>query len=456
MKSIPREEAPATGTSVSLPSLRRVISSSALGQFVEFYDFVIYAYSAAILAKLFFPTADPIAAVLSVFAVYAVGFAIRPIGAVVFGLLGDKIGRRRVLVMVILLMGGATTAIGLLPTYEQVGILAPILLVLCRLVQGFSAAGETMTSNAFVAEHAPRSKRGFFISFTYSFATLPSVVAALFVWALMMGLGTAAYEAWGWRIAFLVGAPMALVGMYIRSRINESPVFEAAQSAQESQVESHVKERKQSSKKAIVLTIALASVSALCFYTLSGYMVTYLTTSAGLPQNEALISNGLALFLCFTSFWLGGALSDRLGRRPVLFTALAALVVLYFPAFWLAGNGTLSGAILGQSILGILLGFYAGVFAVTVLEAFSTRNRVSGTVICFNIAYTLFGGTAPLVSTWLIAQTGSALAPAIYAVALVAVVFIVVLSLRIRETRGTSLLHADDRLPASAASELTK
>lgn len=431
--------APAERTTAGSPSVRKVITSSAIGQFVEFYDFVIYAYSAAVLAKLFFPTDDPVAGVLSVFAVYAVGFAIRPLGGIVFGLLGDRIGRRRVLVIVITMMGAGTMAIGLLPTYGQVGILAPILLVLCRLVQGFSAAGETMTSNTFVAEHSPRAKRGLFVSFTYSFTTLPSVIAALVVWSLTTGLGPELYESWGWRIAFLIGGPMALIGFYIRAKIGESPVYEAAKAAEGTPL------KKESSRKAIIQALSLCAIGALGFYTLSGYMVSYLTTNVGMPQDQALISNGIALTVCFVAFWLGGILSDRYGRRPVIYSAIVGVIVVYLPGFWLAGIGTFWSALIGQSVIGIVLGVYYGAYSIRVLESFSTRNRVSGAVICFNVSYTIFGGTAPLVSTWLITQTGSNVAPAIYMMVLAAVVLLIVPALRIPETAGTNLLHDDDR-----------
>lgn len=436
-------------TTPARPPLRRVIASSAIGQFVEFYDFVIYAYSAVVLAKLFFPTDDPIAGVLSVFAVYAVGFAIRPIGGVVFGLLGDKIGRRGVLVLVIVLMGGGTMAIGLLPTYQQVGILAPILLVICRLVQGFAAAGETMTSNAFVGEFSPRRRRGLFLSFTYSFTTLPSVVAALVVWVLMNGLGEPAYEAWGWRIAFLIGGPMALIGLYIRNRLSDTPVFEAVKHHTGAAAESDATALDIPTRKAVIQTLFLASIGALGFYTLSGYMVSLLTTTVGLPQEQALLSNGIALFIAFMAFWIGGALSDRFGRRPVLFAVLLALFIVYVPAFLIAGNGTMAGALIGQTIIGIVLGMFYGVFGVTILESFSTRHRVSGMVICFNVSYTIFGGTAPLVSTWLIAQTGLYYAPALYMLVVIAVVSVVVLLLRMPETRGSSLLHVQDRVQST-------
>lgn len=438
---------PPTDSEHARGSLRRVITSSALGQFVEWYDFVIYAYSAAILAKLFFPKEDPVAGMLFVFAGYAVGFLMRPLGGIVFGLLGDRIGRRTVLVIVIVAMGAGTMGIGLLPTYQSVGVLAPILLVVCRMVQGFSAAGETVGSNAFVAEHAPDGKRGLYTSFTYSFSTLPSVVASLFVLLLTTSLGAEAYEAWGWRIAFLIGGPMALVGLYIRSRVDESPVYEAAKAAKATAEAKHVTLEKTSTRQAVIQTLALAALSSLAFYTISGYMVSYLTTGAKLPQSQALLTNGIALFVAVICFWAGGALSDRFGRKPILFTAISATIVLYLPAFWLAGLGYMWSALIGQLIIAIIFGLYWGAFGITVIELFPTRNRVSGAMISYNIAYTVFGGTAPLLATWLIARTGVLVAPGIYMMVVAIVVFILVRKLP--ETSRSNLLHSDDRAPVS-------
>lgn len=431
-------------------SLRRVITSAALGQFVEWYDFVIYAYSAVIIARLFFPSEDPVAGVLAVFGVYAVGFLMRPLGGIVFGILGDRMGRRQLLVIVIVTMGAATMGIGLLPTYGQVGVLAPLLLILCRMVQGFAAAGETVGSNAFVAEHAPTGKRGLYVAFTYSFSTVPSVAAALFVLFLTNTLGEATYDAWGWRIAFLVGGPMALIGLYIRTKVDESPVYEAAQAAKaaEGQPQMHVP----STRPAVVQTIALAALASLGFYTLSGYFVTFLTTGANLSNTDALLSNGIALSISFMAFWAGGALSDRYGRRPLLFTAIWAVIVLYLPALWLASLGTFGTALAGQGVIGIVFGVYWGVFGVTVIELFPTRNRLSGATISWNLAYTVFGGTAPLLATWLIDKTGSLVSPGIY---MMAIAFIAILCVRgMPETARSNLLHDQDRSESSRSERI--
>ncbi|MBN9001106.1 MAG: MFS transporter [Rhizobiales bacterium] len=312
---------PNSHSSVAAESgLRRVLTSAAIGQFVEWYDFVVYAYSAAVIAKLFFPNTDPTAALLATFGIYAVGFVMRPLGGFVFGSLGDRIGRRRVLSLVILLMGGATLGIGLLPTYSQIGLMAPILLVFFRLIQGLSAAGETVGSNAFVAEHAPSDRRGLFVGFTYSFANLPPIAAALLVLLLTNVLSGEDYASWGWRIPFLIGGPLALVGLYIRHKVDESPAFKATQAARKVAT-SPLRDAVRTQKQAMSFSFALAAFSSLGFYTLAGYFVSYLITTVGLNSNAALISNSVALFVAFVTMIVGGhlshsGLSDRCARKP--------------------------------------------------------------------------------------------------------------------------------------------
>ncbi len=427
----------ATGES----GLRRVLTSAAIGQFVEWYDFVIYAYSAAIIAKLFFPNADPTAALLSTFAIYAVGFVMRPLGGFIFGPLGDRIGRRRVLSLVILMMGAATLCIGLLPTYEQIGLLAPILLVVCRLVQGLSAAGETVGSNAFVAEHAPSDRRGLYVGFTYSFANLPPIAAALLVLLLTNVLTGEAYASWGWRIPFLIGGPLALVGLYIRHKVDESPAFQATKAAR-NVAASPLRDAVRDQKKAMGFSFALAAFSSLGFYTLAGYFVSYLITTVGLNSNAALISNSVALFVAFLTMIFGGHLSDRLGRKPVLIAGLVINALVCIPAYLIAAQGSLATAILGQSLLAFGCGLFWGPVGIALMELFPTRTRYSASAISYNLAYTIFGGTAPLLGTWLVMQSGSKIAPAVYMCAVSIAVLLVVL--RIPETYRSSLVHAED------------
>ncbi|RUM96101.1 MFS transporter [Pseudaminobacter arsenicus] len=422
-------------------AMRRVLGSAAIGQFVEWYDFVIYAYSAAIIAKLFFPNTDPAAALLSTFAVYAVGFIMRPLGGFVFGSLGDRIGRRQVLSLVILMMGGATVAIGLLPTYAQIGIMAPILLVVCRLIQGLSAAGETVGSNSFVAEHAPAEKRGLYVAFTYSFANIPPIVAALFVLLLTNILSGDDYASWGWRIPFLIGGPLALIGLYIRNKVDESPAFKATQAAKRV-ASTPLRDAVQSQKQQMAFSFALAAFSSLGFYTLSGYFVSYLTTTVGLDSNSALISNSIALFVAFLVMILGGRLSDTFGRKPLLLAGVIINALVCIPAYLLASQGSLLSAVLGQSLLAFGCGLFWGPVGIALLELFPTRTRFSASAVSYNMAYTIFGGTAPFLGVWLVMQTGSKIAPAVYMAVISVAVLLVVLCMP--ETSKRSLIHEED------------
>lgn len=427
---------------------RRVVVSAAIGQFVEWYDFVVYAYAATVIATLFFPADDRVASLLATFAVYAVGFVMRPLGGLVFGHLGDRIGRRGVLAVVILLMGGATAGIGLLPTYEQIGLVAPILLVACRLVQGLSAGAEAMGSNALVAEHAPDHRRGMYVGFTYSFANLPAVFAGLLVLGLTNALAPAAYDSWGWRIPFLLGGVISFVGLYIRSRVTESPAFEATRSAgrvPKAPIVVALREH----RRAIGYAFAMAALSGLGFYTLTGYFATYLAESVGLSSNDSLLANSIALTVAFITMPLAGLLSDRIGRRKTLVLGAALSAALSIPAYLLASAGTLLTAVAGQSLLAFALGVFFGPVGIVFLELFPTRTRYSGAAISYNSAYVVFGGTAPFLGTWLVSATGSLLAPAIYMAVLAAAVLLV--ALRLPESYRQSLVRTEDSAPAASA-----
>jgi len=419
---------------------RRVVISAAIGQFVEWYDFVVYAYVASVVATLFFPAEDRIASLLATFAVYAVGFVMRPVGGMLFGHLGDRLGRRGVLAAVILLMGGSTAAVGLLPTYQQIGIAAPILLVACRLLQGLSAGGEAMGSNALVAEHAPEHRRGMYVGFTYSFANLPAVFAALFVSLLSTVLTTDAFQSYGWRIPFFIGGVLSLVGLYIRRRVDESPAFEATRAAGKVAKTPLMTVLREHSRP-LGYAFAMAALSGLGFYSLSSYFATYLKEAVGLSYNQSLLSNGLAMLVAFIVMPLAGLLSDRIGRRRVLVVGAALSAVAALPAFLLAGSGSLAGALAGQSLFAVALGTFFGPVGVVFLELFPTNTRYSGAALGYNAAYVVFGGTAPLVGTWLVSASGSLLAPAVYMAAVAVVVLLV--ALRIPETFRRSLLDAE-------------
>lgn len=406
-------------------TVRKVMTSSAIGHFVEWFDFAVYAYAAPVIAALFFPGVDPAAALLSTFAVYAVGFVARPAGAFLIGHLGDRFGRKPVLAAVILMMGLATTGIGLLPTYAQIGIWAPLLLLVFRMLQGLSAAGETIGSNSFVAEHSPITRRGFFVGLVYTWSNLPPVIAALLVLGLTQVLAPEAYASWGWRIPFLLGAPLAVVGLYIRTRVDESPAFLELKETRVVE-QAPIRAVFAAHWRSMLTVFSIAALASLSYYSLTGYFYSFMTVTVGLSSSDALISNSVALLITFIMVPVSGRISDHIGRRKMLIIGAAATAALAIPAYLLATVGTLGTAMLGQAMLGFALGLYFGPAGSAFVELFPARVRYSGASISYNLAFTIFGGTAPLLSLALINATGVKIAPAWYVVvvALVALVMI--------------------------------
>lgn len=426
--------ATATGERIAPPGddearrVRKVMRSSAIGHFVEWFDFAVYAYAAPVIASLFFPDSDPAAALMAVFAIYAVGFVARPIGAFLLGHLGDRFGRKRVLAGVILVMGVSTTLIGLLPTYAVIGVAAPVLLILLRMVQGLSAAGETIGSNSFVAEHSPTARRGLNVGLVYTWSNLPPVIAALLVLALTTVLSPEAYEIWGWRVPFLLGAPLAVVGLYIRSRVDESPAFlEMRESRQVESAPIRTVFREQ--WRNMVVCFSIAAVASLGYYSLTGYFYSYMTVTIGLDSSAALISNSIALLITFFTVPVAAYCSDRIGRRRMLLIAGLFGALVAVPAYLLVGVGTLGAAVVSQGLLGLALGLFFGPAGAAFVELFPARVRYTGASISYNLAFTIFGGTAPLIATWLIGLTGSTVAPAWYVVAVTVLALLVVLTM---------------------------
>jgi MHS family proline/betaine transporter-like MFS transporter len=411
----------------------KVMSASAIGHFVEWFDFAVYAYAAPVIASLFFPDFDPASALLSTFAVYSVGFIARPVGAFLIGALGDRFGRKRVLAGVILLMGVSTTLIGLLPTYAAIGVLAPILLIVLRMLQGLSAAGETIGSNSFVAEHSPIATRGRNVGFVYTASNLPPVLAALLVLWLTAVLAPEVYHEWGWRIPFLLGAPLAVVGLYIRTRVVEMRKSKQVESAP-------IRTVFATHWRSMLVVFSMSAVASLGYYSLTGYFYSYMTVTIGLSSNDALISNSIALLITFFMVPVSAAISDRIGRRKMLLIAIAFSAIVSLPAYFLVGTGTLTAAIIAQGLLGLALGLVFGPAGPAYVEMFPARVRYTGASISYNLAFTIFGGTAPLLATALINLTGSNVSPAWYIVG-VSVLALVVLFAMMPETKDRSMQH---------------
>lgn len=394
-------------------TLRKVIAASAIGNFVEWFDFAVYGFLAVTIAGLFFPPGNASLALLQTFAVFAVSFALRPLGGIFFGILGDRIGRKRVLAFTVLLMAGATTLIGLLPTYASIGLFAPLLLALARCVQGFSAGGEYAGACAFVMEHAPTERKARYGSFVPVSTFMAFASAAAIVFGLGLLLSETAMQQWGWRIPFLIAAPLGLVGLYMRLHLDESPAFRALTAAPQAS-HSPLAETLRSHGRTIVCLSAFISATALSFYMFTTYLTTYMQVVGGAPRPTALLASLIALVFAALLCPLIGRYSDKVGRRRTIQTACLSLLVAVYPAFMLAGSGTLISSALGAMLLAVGAVTCGVVTAVLLSEQFPTRVRYTASAFTYNLAYTIFGGTAPLVATWLIEQSGNRMSPAFY------------------------------------------
>ncbi|NAZ77043.1 MFS transporter [Kineococcus sp. T13] len=429
-------------------ALRRSIAAGAVGVFVHWFDWAIYAYLAGTLGTVFFPETSGSAAVLSVFAVFAVSFAIRPLGALVFGPLGDRVGRKRTLSIVILLMSTGTLLIGLLPGYDTIGIAAPILLVAIRLLQGLAAGGEFGSAASFLAEFSPAKRRGFGVSWLEVGSLLGFLAGSLAYYLLNISLSEQQLLDGGWRIPFLAAAPLGIIGLIIRSRIEDTPEYRALEST-DSIPTSPVRELFANHLGTMLRAAAIMTTMHVTFYAVLTYLVTYETDHLGHSADDAaLLSTGMSLLalVLVPSF---GRLSDRLGRRPVFLGAAIALFLLATPAFLLMRTGT-AGTVVAGLVLAVLLSAILGTYAVWSAELFPTRNRQGGLSLAYNVSAALFAGTVPFLMTVLIEATGSILVPGPYLMVAAAVGIIAALTLR--ETAGQSLLTAEDIQPSTATS----
>ncbi len=414
---------------------RRVLAGGSVGQFIEFYDFTLYGLTAVIFSQVFFPGGSPLTAMLATFATFGVAFVVRPLGGLFFGALGDRIGRRRVLTITLMAIGGATALMGLLPGYAQIGAWAPVLLVLCRLIQGFSAGGESVGAPSFVFEHAPVNRRGFWLNITIAATALPSVVAGTMILILSQSMPNEAFTSWGWRLPFLLALPLAMVGVWIRSRTEESEAFKDAQATREKEF-SPVREAFRQNKLRMVQVIFVMGLTAMGFYFLSAYFVSYVQTTGHLSREQSLLVNAAALALYAVLLPIGGRLGDRFGRKPMLIAGSAVLAVLSVPSFMLVTSGNLGLALLGQSLFVLALCVYGGGCYTFFVEIFTTNTRFTSAAVSYNAAYAIFGGTAPFIGTALVGASGVPHMPGVYMAAAAAVVLLLVTLTKVPETRG--------------------
>lgn len=413
---------------------KRVLAGGSIGQFIEFYDFTLYGLSAVVLSQLFFPGTSAMAGLLATFATFGVAFLVRPLGGMFFGALGDRIGRRKVLFITLLSIGAATALIGLLPTYATIGAAAPALLVLCRMVQGFSAGGESVGAPAFVFEHAPVDRRGFWLTITLAATALPSVFGGTLILILSSSMSSEAFMSWGWRVPFLLALPMAFFGLWIRAKTEESDAFKKVLAKESNKEFSPIREAFAENKVRMLQVIFVMGLTAMGFYFLSGYFVSYVQITGNLSREQSLMSNATAMLLYAFLLPVGGLIGDRVGRKPMLIVGAAALAVLSIPCFMLVTSGSLALAIIGQLLFVIPMCIYGGGCYTFFVEIFTTKTRFTSAAISYNVGYAIFGGSAPFIGTYLVSQTGVSAAPGYYMAAAAVIVFLLLTLTKVPET----------------------
>ncbi|MBA2618676.1 MAG: MFS transporter [Rubrobacter sp.] len=421
---------------VEQSSVRRAVVGASIGNCVEWYDFAVYGFLAPFIGAAFFASQDPTVQLLSTFAVFAVAFFTRPLGGLFFGPLGDRIGRQKVLATVIILMSISTVLIGLLPGYATIGVAAPILLVLLRCLQGFSAGGEYGGAATFLAEYAPNNRRGFTVSWLLFSTLVGFLLGSALATLLSATLPEAAMNSWGWRIPFFIAGPLGAVGLYIRLRLEDTPEFRALQQA--GQVAgSPLMETIRENWKPILQIAGLVVIHNVGFYTVFTFMSTYFSETLGFSSTTAFLSIMIAGLVAMALIPPLGALADRVGRKPLLLTACALFVLLAYPLFMLMNTGSVVLAIAAHVALAAIEALFVCTSLAAGAELFATRVRYGGFSIGYNFSVAIFGGTAPYIAVYLISRTGSPLSPAFYVIFAAALTFVTVLTMR--ETAGAPL-----------------
>lgn len=424
--------------------LRTVITASSAGTVIEWYDFFVFGTLATILATHFYPKGNETAAFLNTLATHGAGFAVRPLGAVVFGRIGDMVGRKYAFLVTLLIMGGATAAIGILPTYEQAGLLAPVLLVVLRLVQGLAIGGEYGGAAIYVAEHAPKGRRGYWTSFIQTTATLGLVLALIVNLSMRTLLGETAFAEWGWRLPFLLSAVLVVLSYVIRRKMSESPVFQEMKAAGKvSQMP--VREAFGSWegwKRFLVSLFGTTAGQAVVFYTGQFYALFFLQKVLNVPLQTSYLVIAIALALGTPFILVFGGLSDRIGRKQLLVGGNLLAALCYYPIFkaMAAAADPVNVPVLVACVFAMML-FVAmtyGPIAAYLVESYPARIRYTAMSLPYHVGNGWFGGWLPLIAVWATQTTGNRFAGLIYPIVVAAVSAIVGLLL-LKDTRHVEL-----------------
>ena len=406
-------------------SLRRVLTAGVIGNVLEWYDFAVYGFFAPVLAEQFFPAGDRMVSLLAAFGAFAVGFLMRPVGAIIFGHIGDRYGRARALLLSIAMMAVPTVLMGLLPTHASIGVAASFLIVILRMLQGMAVGGEFTSSIVFLAEHAPPSRRGFISSWAMFAATAGTMLGSLAGAGLSSLLSPTELADWGWRAAFISGIAVAVVGIIIRRNMYDIPAetFEV----------SPVRLAFTRHRRELLRVFGLNMAPAATYYILFVYAATWVVETNTITRPQALNITALAILTFLVTAPAAAWASDRYGRRRMLMAGMAACLVLAWPLVWLMHQPYAAAVAAGQMLFAALLALYMASIPAAMCEMFPHRVRVSAVSVGYGLAYALFGGTAPALAVWLISRSGNDLAFAWYLSALSAVSLTIACSIRDRQ-----------------------
>ena len=402
-------------------TLRRVAVSSFLGNFIEWFDYASYSYFATVIALVLMPPGDPTVALLETFGVFALSFLMRPVGAFFWGHMGDKKGRKWGLATSILLMSAATFVIGLLPTYESIGILAPILLLCLRMVQSFSASGEYAGAATFLAEYAPANHRGLYCSLVPASTAVGLLVGSTLATLMFVNFGhdSAFVTEWGWRIPFLLAGPLGIITHYIRTRVSDSPVYQEMQEKLEAKGESDdepIKLLLTKYLRPLIISFGACMLNAVGFYAVLTYLPNYLQDTVGYDAGQSSLITTICLVAYVAFIFFSGKISDHFGRKKMLIIASVGFVIFTVPAFYLLNTMNFAVILIAELFMCLLLTINDGTLSSYLSETFPTEVRYSGFALSFNFANAIFGGSASFISIALIQATGNPIAPAWYMV----------------------------------------
>lgn len=407
------------------PGIIKKVFAAGLGNVLEWYDFGCYGFFAVIIGNVFFPSDDPFTSLLASFGAFAAGYLARPVGALVLGHIGDKLGRMRALTLVISVMGGATLVIGLLPGYATIGVAAPILLVLLRILQGFAVAGEYSTSTVFLIEHAPAHRRGYVSSWStvgqFSGLILGSGVGAL----VSTIVGQEAVADWGWRVPFILSIIITALGFYYRRGMADAPVAEEGQGAVDAKSPVIVAARTE--WRSMLIYFCMIVMSGVGWFVAYVYAVNDITAHMHVSTARALDINTVALFAVILVTPFAGMAADRFGRKPLAIIAAVGTGVLALPLWWLIHHDNTGYILIGQLTFAVLFAIGWASYAVIMVETLAPRVRVTVISVGNGLAYGIFGGLTPLVATYLVELTGSEFAPVYLLIAMAAISFIAIL-----------------------------